>query len=309
MIVALRAVLAFVALFLGFGKAEAQEPLPKALLWRIETPGVSTPSYLFGTIHMIGSKDFLISDSLMRVLNRVDEIYFEIDPAEMTNIAAQMSLMSKAVMRGDTTLRDLLSAEEYGRVDAHFSKLGLPMFLLNRVKPLFLSALVATEPGELAGMMGGDDADEEDGGGMKSYELELNEIARKAEKTIGGLETSAFQMSLFDSIPLQAQAKMLLDAIDMPAGSEGGLDQLAALYTSGDVDAMYAMTVSESSGLGNMEQLLIVNRNRNWIAPIKSSAAKGATLFAVGAGHLGGPEGVVRLLRAEGLTLTPISLR
>ncbi|NVK65079.1 MAG: TraB/GumN family protein, partial [Flavobacteriales bacterium] len=29
---------------------------------------------------------------------------------------------------------------------------------------------------------------------------------------------------------------------------------------------------------------------------------------AVGAGHLGGPEGVIRLLEAKGYTLTPVKL-
>jgi len=33
------------------------------------------------------------------------------------------------------------------------------------------------------------------------------------------------------------------------------------------------------------------------------------TFFAVGAGHLGGNNGVVNLLKAEGYTLTPLNTR
>ena len=36
--------------------------------------------------------------------------------------------------------------------------------------------------------------------------------------------------------------------------------------------------------------------------------AEKPTFFAVGAGHLGGPEGILSLLRAEGYKLTPMSM-
>ena len=288
--------------------AIAQDTLDHALLWRIDdTDPTTASSYLFGTIHLIDAEDFVLSDSLMAALNRSERVTFEIDPSEMTNPAVAMGLITKAFMRGDTTLRDLLTEEEYQRANAHFSKLGLPMMFLEKVKPMFLSMLAGMDGMDLGGMLGGGG---EDAGDIKSYELELDGIARQAEKTVGGLETTDFQLGLFDSIPYAAQATMLMAAIDDPG--EGQADQLAELtkiYVSGDVDGMYQMSVGEDGGLGGFERMLIVNRNRNWIEPMQAQLAAGPTLFAVGAGHLGGPEGVIRLLRAEGLTLTPMSVR
>lgn len=285
----------------------AQDVLDKALLWRIDAPGATAPSYLFGTIHLIDAKDFLISDSLMTALNKSESVIFEIDPAEMTNPAMAMGLITKAFMRGDTSLRDLLTKEEYARVDAHFSELGLPMMFLDKVKPMFLSMIAGMDGMDLSGMMGGGSEEPSD---IKSYELELDAIARESEKEVGGLETTEFQMSLFDSIPYKAQAQMLVAAIDAPADSETNeLEELTKIYISGDIDGMYAMSVGDGGNLGGFDRMLIVNRNRNWIEPIKEKVAAGPTLFAVGAGHLGGPEGVVRLLRAQGLTLTPVSIR
>ncbi len=293
-------------LLLSIQWAAAQEVLPKGLLWRIDAPGVAAPSYLFGTIHLIDAKDFLLSDSLMSVLNRVDQVYFEIDPSDMTDMSKQMQMFTKAMMRDGTTIKDLLTQEEYARVDAHFSSMGLPMMFLDRIKPLFLSILASTDPSQMKGMMGGGGAEESK---IKSYELELNEIITELEKPVAGLETMEFQMSLFDSIPYPAQAKMLMDAIDKPADGEDPLAALTKVYVSGDTDQMYAMSVSDDGGVAGFEQMLLVNRNRNWVAPMKASIAAKPSLFAVGAGHLGGPEGVIRLLQAQGYTLTPISLR
>jgi len=287
----------------------AQDTLDHALLWRIDAPGAPAPSYLFGTIHLIDAEDFLISDSLMAAVNRSERLVFEIDPAEMTDMGMQMQLMMSAFMKGDTTLKDLLTDEEYGQVKERFAEIGLPMMFLDRVKPMFLSMLTGMDLGDMQGMMGGggDDAKE---GGIKSYEMELAAIAEQTEKEVDGLETSAYQMSLFDSIPLHAQADMLMASLEETP--EGGADPLKALtrvYTSGDIDAMYNMSIGEEGGLANFEKLLLVNRNKNWIEPIKTQVAQRPTVFAVGAGHLGGPEGVVRLLRSEGLTLTPLSKR
>jgi len=289
------------------GQAQT-DTLPKALLWRIDAPDAPAPSYLFGTIHLIGAEDFLLSDSLMSALNRTETVTFEIDPADMKNPATAMQLMMKAFMRGDTTLRDLVSEEEYAQVDAHFSELGLPMMFLDRVKPMFLSMLAGMDGMDFSGMMGGEGGAESD---IKSYEFEIDAVARASDKTVSGLETVDFQMGLFDSIPYRAQAQMLLEAIDTSnAGNQSNqLEELTKIYVSGDVDGMFAMSVGEDGGVGGFERMLITNRNRNWIEPIKMAVAERPTLFAVGAGHLGGPEGVVRLLRAEGFTLTPLSVR
>jgi len=41
---------------------------------------------------------------------------------------------------------------------------------------------------------------------------------------------------------------------------------------------------------------------------MSAKMAKDPTFFAVGAGHLGGPNGVIRLLKKEGYTVTPVSV-
>ena len=288
-------------------------PLETGLLWRIDAPGARVPSYLFGTIHLIDADDFLLSDSLMAALNRVEQVYFEIDPGAMRDPMALMPLIQKAMMPAGTTLKDLLSDEEYARVDAHFSEMGMPMMFLERVKPMFLSILAATDPADMKGMMGGGtnpmDGMQGEGAKIKSYELELDAIAEQLEKPVNGLETMAFQMSLFDSIPLEAQAKMLVDAVDHPATDEDALAALTEVYVAGDIEAMYAMSTADEGGIGGFETMLLTNRNRNWVAPIMKGIAAKPSLFAVGAGHLGGPEGVVKLLRAEGYVLTPVSVR
>jgi uncharacterized protein YbaP (TraB family) len=51
------------------------------------------------------------------------------------------------------------------------------------------------------------------------------------------------------------------------------------------------------------------DRNSRWIPLIQQSMQKHPIFIAVGSGHLGGPNGVVRLLQREGYTLTPIRIK
>ena len=57
------------------------------------------------------------------------------------------------------------------------------------------------------------------------------------------------------------------------------------------------------------EELLLVRRNENWIPVMERIMREGSAFFAVGAGHLGGPKGVVNLLRQAGYTVEPVPMK
>ena len=80
------------------------------------------------------------------------------------------------------------------------------------------------------------------------------------------------------------------------------------MYKSQDIEQMANMvTDDKEEGLGNYSDILLGDRNRNWIPLIIADANRQPTIFAVGAGHLGGKDGVIRLLKAQGYTLKPLS--
>jgi uncharacterized protein len=52
--------------------------------------------------------------------------------------------------------------------------------------------------------------------------------------------------------------------------------------------------------------LLLYGRNRKWVKMMKDILPAHALLFAVGAGHLPGKQGLLALLQIEGYTVTPV---
>lgn len=280
------------------------DTLEHALLWKIEHPNIDSYSYLFGTIHMIAAEDYFLPRGLLTAIDQTDEIVFEIDMNAMSDMSQMMGMMSKLTMEGDTTLKMLLSEKDYAYVADFFREKGLPVFFLEKIKPMFLSAIAGME-GELpSGTNGVSDLGAALGTDMKSYEMELNSIAQSAAKEVSGLETIDFQMSLFDRISYADQAEYLVESIRQT--EEGGLmeEGIFEMYKSQNINKM-AESLSSDESMDGLEKALLSERNISWIPLIQEQMKRSPTLFAVGAGHLGGSKGVIHLLRAEGFTVTP----
>lgn len=269
--------------------------LDNALLWRVSHPDDKDDSYVFGTIHIISDEAYFLPEGTEQAMNNSDKIVFEIDMKEMSDMGAQMALLSKAFMNNGTRLKDLMTAEDYALVKSHFEEIGLPMMMMDRIKPMFLTVFASSDvsPTDLST------------GEMKSYEMEFFDFAEEHQKETGGLETIEFQLSVFDSIPYKAQAEMLVESIRGDEEQTDLFDKMIELYQAQDIEALYSTIGDEESGAGEYEDILIKNRNERWMEGMGNFMKEGPTFFAVGAGHLGGPNGVIRLLRNEGYTVTP----
>ena len=116
--------------------AMAQKDNNKTLLWKISGNGLEKASYLYGTIHMLCEDDAGLSKNMKEAIATSDEIYFEVD---MDNLFEMMGVLGKMKMKGDTTLKDLLSAEDYKKVKNFFDAKGSmlpfssPIIMITRI--------------------------------------------------------------------------------------------------------------------------------------------------------------------------------
>ena len=292
--------LPLLALSLASANADAQKdkkPLEKSLLWEISGKGLTRPSYLYGTIHMICKDDAALGDSLVTAIQNSDRVYFEVD---MDNLMEMLSAIKDFKMKNDTTLADLLSKEDYEKVKEYMENKGslLPFSKMETYKPMLASSFLM-EPAA---------------GCEESVAMEqlILEVAKKNRKRIEGLETMAYQASIFDSIPYKIQAEQLLKYVN-----EGGdnsitskqFQEMIEAYKSQDIEKLGGFVSKDESGIGNYEDILINHRNRNWVEKLKTIMPEKSLLIAVGAGHLAGEQGVIKLLRKEGYTVRPVKYK
>jgi uncharacterized protein YbaP (TraB family) len=138
-----------------------------------------------------------------------------------------------------------------------------------------------------------------------SYENEIMKVAKKDSLPINGLETVEFQLQIFDEVPYSVQAKMLEKTLLDFDKSKKELKELVSIYKSKDINKMQQEVANELE-YGQYEDLLIKKRNSNWVPLISKTVKEKSTFIAVGAGHLGGENGIISLLRKAGFTITPV---
>ncbi len=267
-----------------------------ALLWELTGKGITKSSYIYGTIHMIPSEEYFLPKGTLTAIENTDQMFFEIDMKDMTDMGAMMGIMNKIFMKDGVTLKDLLTEAEYKKVTEKFSTIGLPMMMLDKIKPMFLSAFAMADMNPISMKEGK----------IKSYEMEFYEIAQNKKMATGGLETIDFQISVFDSIPYKDQAKMLMESINGNDTEDEEFKKMIQMYKDQNIEGMVEMMHSGSSDLGSHEDILLTGRNKNWIPKIIEQSKKKATFYAVGAGHLGGMNGVIALLKKQGYKLKAV---
>ena len=278
----------FTALFSFFQPLAAQNSVEKTLLWEVTGKGLAAPSYVYGTIHLMCPDDLQVPHLLHEKFNSTREVFLEIktdDPGMMLEMLAGMQ------MKDTMTIERLLGRGSFDSVSTIFKKsTGIPLQMFNKAKPILVVSMVYPS------LMGCT---------PDSWEKTFETMAKKNNMPLKGLEKIADQMKVLESIPYKEQAEMLMKTVYNLDSAKAQFSTMLDVYKSRDLQTLYELTTSDAD-FGEYETSLLINRNKNWIPVIKDQVRKMPTFFAVGAAHLAGENGVLNLLRKEGLTVKPV---
>jgi len=268
---------------------------PNTLLWRISGKGLQKPSYLFGTMHLLCADDIALSDSLKSAIRGADHVYLELD---MNNMFEMLGAMQHMSMKGDTTLADLLTADEYKKVKAYFKENSsmLPFEMLQTYKPLLTASLLSQQESPACD-------------NMISMEQLIMTEAKESDVDIKGLETMDYQLGIFDQIPYKQQAKQLYQMVTNigDKSEENELKVLTDAYRRQELAKLEEMTRKEDMGIKNFADVLLYNRNIAWAKKLQTLMQDRSLVVAVGAGHLPGAKGVISLLKQAGYKVEPVN--
>ena len=258
------------------------------LLYKISGNGLKEDSYLFGTIHTMPKEDFEMPNKVTNALKSCATIALEIQ-IDMS-LSEKIELAQMTVIPNGETLKNFMTDSAY----VHLKKYCMDSLSwkeskfeqYSHLKPFFFSSMVLQEKI----------------GKQKSFEMEFDKLAKKYKKPLIGLETVMYQMETIDRISIQDQLRFMDDFSNM---SE--FDVMFQLYEQEDINGLYQMIAAETDMLPEFNHWFLDVRNANWIPVIENQISKEATFIAVGAGHLGGTNGVLQLLKNAGYTITGIN--
>lgn len=256
-----------------------------ALLWKISGNGLSKPSYLFGTIHLICPESLQFSDALQSAFQQSEKLCLEMDMDQPGLMLKTMRLS----MQVRQPLKELFTAEQYAHIDQFLKDslgIGLPVF--HRMRPFTLLSALYTKVPRCRKPV--------------SVEEKLMEIARRQRKEVDGLETLEDQFGVFDQIPDTAQARMIWEMIQDFSNQQTEFLHMVEAYRTENLPVLSAMTQA-APDMAGFEALLLQQRNRRWIPMMQQAMSNASVFFAVGAGHLAGKEGLLSLLRKAGYSI------
>ncbi|MTK53725.1 TraB/GumN family protein [Paludibacter sp.] len=268
------------------------------LLWKISGNGLAKPSYLFGTHHLVDKDQIKNIDQIIDLSKQTDAVVGKMeipDPA-----TAQMKMLQAGMLTG-TTMKELLSPEDYQLADNEFQQLmGAGMAQLGMMKPMLLETLYCSMTFMKAyGMTKQPEA----------IDAILQKAAKENNKKVIGLETLDQQMDIIlNSLPLKRQAEILMKEIKEKQKGIDLLIQITDAYKAGDMAKAEALEKADWSMTANEKKPLIENRNNSWLAKLPELMKSQSCFIAVGFFHLVDDKGLVAQLKKAGYTVEAVTL-
>jgi uncharacterized protein YbaP (TraB family) len=265
-------------------------PARQGVLYRLQSPATPTPSYLLGTIH---SEDPRILDLPEPVRSA-----FEASPAFALEVVPDAEAIIKSMVAMTYTdgrnLKEVLPPDLYQRVAEALGELGMTAAAFQDFKPWAVVTLLSLPPAEKGEFL----------------DLVLYRAAVDARKEIKGLETMEEQLAVFDRLNEADQIALLRETLDSRDRMPAMFEDLIQAYLAQDLDAL--MERSElylQDGDPRLAALFreaaVDSRNRRMAERLPPLLDQGGWFIAVGALHLPGEMGLLRLLEGRGYQVSP----
>lgn len=255
---------------------------PSSLHWRISGRGLSSPSYLYGSMHLADRRIFFLGDSLYASMDQCAGFAMELNPDEMID-----SLIDLKKQNSGLLLKDFLSAEDFAR---------LKPFLRDqlRVDPETITRrqFKAARDSAMYSLSKPDDM-------QAPLDLYLFDIARRKGKWVGGIEDISDQSSFLDEPGFKLDMDEIMEVFDERKRRQN-VEKMIKVYLQQDLSAIHQMNPDDK------EDIRLNRRNDKMARRIDSITKIRSCLFVTGAAHLPGDSGLIRLLRARGFTVEPV---
>ncbi|MBK8657053.1 MAG: TraB/GumN family protein [Haliscomenobacter sp.] len=249
----------------------------------VQPPGAPFASYILGTMHSNTEAAFSRMEKIQAFL------------LECSAFAAEYALefpddgATDPWIRipGGRTLDQLVTPKTYARMQRAFKRyLGFDIHPYREALPLLLAQFIHERLLRPFGQ-------------VSDFPLDqyLWEFAKEQDKTLLGIETLEEQIRVLEKIPLSQQVQNLVQLSRNIGGHRRQAMRTVRLYAEGDPVKIYRSTRKKS---GAVRKTLLFDRNRIMAERILRMSAIQPTFFAIGAAHLAGEKGVLRLLKHQG---------
>jgi uncharacterized protein YbaP (TraB family) len=297
----MRLSVACLALLLAAGAAFAQgetaiaPALPaapaKLFLWKASAGGHTV--YLLGSVHLAPESLYPLDPAIEAAYAASPVLVVEADIDALDTAKLQQQVMATGMYPAEQSLKTAVPPELYAKVESALPALGVPMSMADRMRPWLLALTVTSLRMQKLGLK------PENG-------IDLHFLKRaRGQKEILELESADFQLQLLSGFSDEMQRLFLDQTLDDPLSSQEMVEKMIRFWRSGDAAGMEDLIFTElreKPELAPIFRKMFDDRNGPMADKIEGYLKAGKDcLVIVGAGHLVGEKGILRLLEARGI--------
>ncbi len=261
----------------------------KCLLWQAQSE--SNTVYLLGSIHMMREREYPLDRCVDNALKEAEHLVVELNVLEIDPIEMGRRMQQLGMLPPGERIDSQLSEETLQQLQKLESLPDNYQLMRPWLLTLTLTLQHAAQLGYRADL------------GVDYY------LLGKAQgvKPIESLETLELQLAALSGDTPQQQDLMLKMTLEQLGELESYIDTLSGAWRNGDAETIYQMMAEPKETypqLASQFQRQVTDRNKQMAEKIFAMLGKKEDyLVVIGAGHLGGEEGVLNLLRQQGVAL------
>jgi hypothetical protein len=273
--------------------AEAAERFSKGLLWQVSRAGTA-PSYVFGTIHLPDPRALEIPRPVLEALGKARLYAMETPHGD----GHDWRLYEAAQFEDGRTLRGVAGAETFERVRAALAPRGIPEAVLARLKPWAALANIVVVPA---------------GYEHVTLDQRLLALARERRLKVEALEGTEEHIAVFDGIPMDTQLAMLRHTLEQRDALAAMIEPTLQAWLRRDLAGIRSVNARIAARYPAMaphyrvfERHLVEHRSVTMAHRLHLRLRAGGVFVAVGATHLYGDEGLLRLIERQGYRVSRV---
>lgn len=260
-------------------------------LWEVRSGTAKV--YLLGSVHFMKENSYPLAPPIEEAVRKAEVVAFETDLDAMNEPDGMLKMLTAGQCPEGQTLKELIDAPLYARVQRRASASGLPVETLSGFRPWLVAVTFATL-----------DLQKQGYNPLHGVDHHYHEVAKEAKKRVVGLETVEAQLSFFTQLGPKDEAAFLAQTLDDMDKLKSMMDQMMTAWRTGDAPALDRLMNESMKGQPALYKRLLVDRNASWIPQIEKMLREGRpAVVIVGCAHLVGKDSVVEMLRKKGLTV------
>ncbi len=258
----------------------------QGLLWKFYRPGKeNTPSFLFGSMHQFPAAEWPRREQLFRLIEGQTLQWLAVETALDEANALDLS---KPELQLTKPLSKAIPPKRFERLRKLLLKnTGIDVLLFEHLPPFILQQQIQQH---WLNQMGP----------LHAIDAELWEQAQKAGLNCYGLESHEEHYGLLSKIPPDEQVKLILHNTRNIRRSRKKLLHLYRLYRDEQLPLLHRLS---KRGMGKLRHSMLYQRNFLMTPRIARYADQAPGLAVVGAAHLTGGKGIIRLLKKQGFQI------